>query len=77
MWGCFAFFLSELKSLNLECKAVMHIDDTQLLHLRQPCKSEKVEEAVKKTSKRFKMFLTSIKMKLNPDKTTATKFGSR
>ncbi|KHN82139.1 putative RNA-directed DNA polymerase from transposon BS [Toxocara canis] len=73
----FAFFMSDIKSLNLEGNVVMYADDTQLLYSCHPHEFDKVEVAVKNDLNKVNEFLASIQMKLNQSKTTVTKFGTR
>ncbi|KHN81326.1 hypothetical protein Tcan_08532 [Toxocara canis] len=53
----------------------MYADDTQLAYPSLPYEFEKMEKAVKTTSRRSAS-LASISVKLNQPKTTVTKFGN-
>ena len=73
----FAYYLSDLKLLNLEGGTVMYADDVQLLYAFRPNEFNNVEVSIMNDLRRVEQFFETLQMKLNQTKTTITKFGTR
>lgn len=73
----FAFFLCDLKLLELRGKAVMYADDIQLLYSFNAHDCSQIEGIIRNDLRLIEELFTSLQMKLNQQKTTVTKFGTR